>query len=74
MRILPFLAIAFALAACQKQAPTQQANAQTADQPGWAGPKPAEQSAEGEEAIPAPKIDRSHAGSAAPTGARRSGA
>src|SRR3954466_10510234 len=68
MRAFPLLLISLALAACQKPAPTQQANAQTPDQPGWAGPKQPEQSAEGEEAIPAPKIDRSHAGAAAPTG------
>src|SRR6478672_5459513 len=68
MRIYPLLAILVILGACQKQAPAQQANAQTPDQPGWAGPNQAEQSADGEEAIPAPKIDRSHAGAAAPTG------
>src|SRR4051794_31889567 len=68
MRVLPFLLVAFVLAACQKPAPANEANAQVADQPGWSGPKQAEQSAEGEESIPAPRIDRSHAGSAAPVG------
>jgi thiol-disulfide isomerase/thioredoxin len=68
MRIRPLLAILLILGACHRQAPANEANAQVADQPGWSGPKQAEQSAEAEEAIPAPKIDRSHAGSAAPAG------
>ena len=59
------LPIALAAAGCQKQAPASQANAQTAGQPG--GPEPKE-GAEAEEAIPAPKLDRSHAGTPAPTG------
>src|SRR3954466_4391719 len=66
MRAFPLLPIALALAACQRQAPTQQANAQLPDQPGWSGPKQAAEAEE--ESIPAPKIDRSHAGTAAPTG------
>jgi thiol-disulfide isomerase/thioredoxin len=65
MRALSIVLVAFALAGCQKQAPAQQANAQLPDQPGWSGPKP--QEAEAEDSIPAPKIDRSHAGSPAPT-------
>jgi thiol-disulfide isomerase/thioredoxin len=55
--LLPILLLA---AGCQKQAPSK---AQLPDQPGWAGPK-AEAAAE--EIVPAPKIDRSHAGSPAP--------
>jgi thiol-disulfide isomerase/thioredoxin len=66
MRVLLSLAALLALAGCQKQGPsTKEANAQLPDQPGWAGPQ---QSAEVEEIVPAPKLDRSHAGSPAPTG------
>jgi thiol-disulfide isomerase/thioredoxin len=57
----PLLAIAFvvALAGCQKQAPSNnQAGDQTAAQNG---------SAEAEEIVPAPKLDRSHKGMPAPT-------
>ena len=63
----PFLSLALllALAACQKQPASQEANAQLPDQPGWQGPQ---QSAETEEIVPAPKIDRSHAGTPAPAG------
>src|SRR3954469_2220161 len=66
MRVLLSFALLLALAACQKQGPaSQEANAQLPDQPGWSGPQ---QSAEAEEIVPAPRIDRSHAGSAAPIG------
>jgi thiol-disulfide isomerase/thioredoxin len=64
MRALSLLLISVAVAGCQKQPQASQANAQLPDQPGWSGPK---QAAEAEESIPAPKIDRSHAGSPAPT-------
>src|SRR3954465_8099197 len=68
MRAFPLLlVISLAVAGCQKQAPTQQANAQLPAQRGGSGPKPAAEAEEEEESIPAPKIDRSHAGSPAPT-------
>ena len=71
MRALPLLAVLLLAAGCHKQAETSQANAQLPDQPGWSGPKndaAGETAAEGDEQIPAPKVDRSHAGSPAPTG------
>lgn len=68
MRLLPLLAILITVAGCHKQAATSEANAQLPDQPGWSGPKnDSESEAEADETIPAPKIDRSHAGSPAPT-------
>ena len=63
MRIFLSIAALLALAACHKQPASQEANAQLPAQPGWAG---AQQSEEAEEIVPAPKIDRSHAGSPAP--------
>ena len=59
---LPF-AVLIALAGCQKQGPAQ-GNAQLPDQPGWAGPKGGESEAE---EVAAPKLDRTHKGSPAPT-------
>ena len=59
-----FLAVLFvlALAGCQKQG---SGNAALPDQPAWSGPKGAE--TETEDVAAAPKIDRTHKGSAAPT-------
>jgi thiol-disulfide isomerase/thioredoxin len=64
MRAFLPLALLLVLAGCQKQGPTG-ANAQLPDQPGWSGPKGAE--TETEEVVEAPKIDRTHKGSPAPT-------
>ncbi|MDB5694080.1 MAG: TlpA family protein disulfide reductase [Alphaproteobacteria bacterium] len=61
MRALLFPVLLLAAAGCQKQAPS---NAQVPDQPAWSGPKA---DTEAEEILPAPKLDRSHAGTAAPT-------
>jgi thiol-disulfide isomerase/thioredoxin len=65
MRIFLSIAALLALAACQKQPSAQEANGQLPDQPAWSGPP---QNEEAEEIVPAPKLDRSHAGSPAPTG------
>jgi thiol-disulfide isomerase/thioredoxin len=65
MRSLPLLALLLVLGGCHKGASSAQGNAQLPDQPGWSGPQ---QSAEAEEIVPSPKLDRSHAGTPAPTG------
>jgi thiol-disulfide isomerase/thioredoxin len=57
MRSIAILLILLA-AGCQQ--PAKEEKAALPDQPGWAGPKD-----EAEESIPAPKLDRSHAGSVA---------
>jgi thiol-disulfide isomerase/thioredoxin len=67
MRLLPLapglFALLLVLAGCQKPAPAPNAQESAAlpDQPAWNGP-----AAEPDDAVPAPKLDRSHAGSAAP--------
>lgn len=60
MRALLLPILLLAAAGCHRQAPSK---AQLPDQPGWSGPKA---EAQVEEILPAPKIDRSHAGSPAP--------
>lgn len=64
MRAFLPIAALIALAGCQKQGPAQ-TNAQLPDQPAWSGPKGADN--ETEEVVAAPKIDRTHKGSPAPT-------
>jgi thiol-disulfide isomerase/thioredoxin len=54
------IAILLALLAAGCQRAAKEENAALPDQPGWSGPKE-----EAGESIPAPKLDRSHAGSAA---------
>src|SRR4051794_35052296 len=62
MRAPLLLVLLLAVAGCHKQAPSQP-QAKLPDQPAWSGPKG---SSEAEEIVPAPRIDRSHAGSAEP--------
>jgi thiol-disulfide isomerase/thioredoxin len=64
MRAPLLLLLLLAAAGCQKQAPSARQQAKLPDQPAWSGPNG---SAEAEEIVPAPKLDRSHAGSPAPT-------
>jgi thiol-disulfide isomerase/thioredoxin len=61
MRASLLLVLLLATAGCQKPATHQQTK--LPDQPAWPGPQG---SADAEEIVPAPKLDRSHAGSAAP--------
>jgi thiol-disulfide isomerase/thioredoxin len=63
MRMLAPILILLAGAGCQRQAPGNQ-QAQLPDQPAWSGPQGGGQGAE--EPVPAPKLDRSHAGTSAP--------